>query len=79
MAEDAEVGFEVWVAVGVVGAGVFAREVEPGVESLGGEGGDDAGRYLSVPGVFQEGAVGAPLAGSIGPVVVVDEDLHSLQ
>ncbi len=55
----------------------FLRHQERGVQALGLEGGDDAAGKEPVLGVFQETAVGAPLALGVDAVAVVDEDLHS--
>ena len=67
-AEEVDVFLE--VGVGIVGAEVLAGEV-------GLEGGDDAAGEEPVQGVFQETAVGVPLALGVDAVTVVDEDLHS--
>ena len=83
VAEEVEVGFLVGVGVGVVGAETVAGEVglgggvEGGVQAPGLKGGDDAAGKEPVLGVFQELAVGAPLALGVDAVTVVDEDLHS--
>ncbi len=55
----------------------FLRHQERGVQAPGREGGDDAAGEEPVLGVFQETAVGAPLALGVDAVAVVDEDLHS--
>ena len=55
----------------------FLRHQERGVQAPGLEGGDDAAGKEPVLGVFQETAVGAPLALGVDAVAVVDEDLHS--
>ena len=55
----------------------FLRHQERGVQAPGLKGGDDAGGKEPVLGVFQEAAVGAPLALGVDAVAVVDEDLHS--
>lgn len=55
----------------------FLRHQERGVQAPGLEGGDDAAGEEPVLGVFQETAVGAPLALGVDAVAVVDEDLHS--
>ena len=56
---------------------VFLGYQEGGVVPPGLEGGDDAAGKEPVLGVFQETAVGAPLALGVDAVAVVDEDLHS--
>lgn len=53
------------------------RHQKRGVQAPGLEGGDDAAGKEPVLGVFQETAVGAPLALGLDAVAVVDEDLHS--
>lgn len=58
------------VGFGVAGEGV-------GAPAAGLKGGDDAAGKEPVLGVFQETAVGAPLALGAHTVAVVDEDLHS--
>ena len=55
----------------------FLRHQERGVQAPGLEGGYDATGKEPVLGVFQETAVGAPLALGVDAVAVVDEDLHS--
>lgn len=55
----------------------FLRHQEGGVQAPGLKGGDDAACEEPVLGVFQETAVGAPLALGVDAVAVVDEDLHS--
>ena len=55
----------------------FLRDKEFGVEAEGEEAVHDAGGDETVPGVFQETAVGAPLALGVDAVAVVDEDFHS--
>ena len=55
----------------------FLRHQERGVQTPGLKGGDDAAGKEPVLGVFQETAVGAPLALGVDAVAVVDEDLHS--
>ena len=55
----------------------FLRHQERGVQAPGLKGGDDAAGEEPVLGVFQETAVGAPLALGVDAVAVVDEDLHS--
>ena len=55
----------------------FLGHQEGGVVAPGLEGGDDAAGEEPVLGVFQETAVGAPLALGVDAVAVVDEDLHS--
>ena len=54
----------------------FLGHQEGGVQAPGLEGGDDAACEKPVLGVFQETAVGAPLALGVDAVAVVDEDLH---
>ena len=88
MAEEVEVFLEVGIGVGVVGAEAVAGEVglgggvEGGGEGIGpgvatgGVGAPAAGKE-AVLDVFQETAVGAPLALCVDAVAVVDEDLHS--
>ena len=55
----------------------FLRHQERGVQAPGLKGGDDAACEEPVLGVFQETAIGAPLALGVDAVAVVDEDLHS--
>ena len=55
----------------------FLGHQEGGVQAAGLKGGDDAAGKEPVLGVFQETAVGAPLALGVDAVAVVDEDLHS--
>ena len=55
----------------------FLGYQEGGVVAPGLEGGDDAAGKEPVLGVFQETAVGAPLALGVDTVAVVDENLHS--
>ena len=55
----------------------FLRHQERGIQAPCLKGGDDAAGEKPVLGVFQETAVGAPLALSVDAVAVVDEDLHS--
>ena len=55
----------------------FLRHQERGVQAPGLKGGDDAPGDDAVFAVFQETAVGAPLAFGVDAVAVVDEDLHS--
>ena len=56
---------------------VFFRHQEGGVQAPGGEGGDNAPGDDAVLAVFQQAAVGRTLAPRLGPVTIVDEDLHS--
>ena len=55
----------------------FLRHQERGIQAPCLKGGDDAACEEPVLGVFQETAVGAPLALGVDAVAVVDEDLHS--
>ena len=55
----------------------FLRHQERGVQAPGCEGVHDAPGDDAVFAVFQETAVGAPLALGVDAVAVVDEDLHS--
>ena len=55
----------------------FLRHQERGVQTPGLEGGDDAAGKEPVLGVFQETAVGVPLALGVDAVAVVDQDFHS--
>ncbi len=55
----------------------FLRHQERGVQAPGGEGVHDAPGDDAVFEVFQEAAVGTPLALGVDAVAVVDEDIHS--
>lgn len=55
----------------------FLRHQERGIQAPGGEGVHDAPGDDAVFEVFQQAAVGAPLALGVDAVAVVDEDLHS--
>ncbi len=55
----------------------FLRHQERGVQAPGCEGVHDAPGDDAVFEVFQEAAVGRTLAPRLGPVAIVDEDLHS--
>ena len=55
----------------------FLRHQEQGVQAPGGEGVHDAPGDDAVFEIFQQAAVGAPLARRLSAVAVVDEDLHS--
>ena len=55
----------------------FLGHQEQGVQAPGGEGVYDAPGDDAVFEIFQEAAVGRPLAPRLGPVAIVDEDLHS--
>ena len=76
LAEPAAPGIDAETALGQ-GDVRFLRHQERGVQAPGLKGGDDAACEEPVLGVFQETAVGAPLAPRLGPVAIVDEDLHS--
>ena len=55
----------------------FLRRQERSVQAPCLKGGDDAAGKEPILGVFQETAVGAPLALGVDAVAVVDEDFHS--
>lgn len=66
-----------FVEAGGEGVGPGGTTGGVGAPAAGGEGGDNAPGDDAVLAVFQQAAVGRTLAPRLGPVTIVDEDLHS--